>query len=234
VACGPQHQARKWLALTLVTFGRAWPFPRTGSVPCARVNSSRFRFLHSRPLSPIPAMPTNFILVQYCWPLRCVIARKAGSAKSIPISRGRTASARALEPLASILTVSGGVASRQPPSTRTSGPRSSRPRRVCAVDTAFIRRLGARPHSSISVPDLESRLRAQNVFGRVGNVRTKLACEQATAPWDFVCSFEPTPQTSTTRVKFGVRVSSSGTIFELSALSPAEADLPAPTKVSAG
>jgi len=79
----------------------------------------------------------GFILVQYCWSLQCVIAPKAGSAKSIPTSRGRTASARALELLASILTVSGGAASPQPPSTRTSEPKSSRPRRVCAVDTAF-------------------------------------------------------------------------------------------------
>jgi hypothetical protein len=93
---------------------------------------------------------------------------------------------------------------------------------------------GVRPHSAVSVPDLESRLRAQNVFGVVGNARTKLACEQTTAPWDFGCSFQPTPQTSTTRVKFGVRVSSRGTIVELSALSPAEADLPAPTKGHAG
>lgn len=88
---------------------------------------------------------------------------------------------------------------------------------------------GARPQSSISIPDLESRLRAQNVFGRVADARTKLTCEQAAVPWDFVCSFAPTPQTSTTRVKFGVRVSFSGTIVELSALTPTDADLPAPT-----
>jgi hypothetical protein len=93
---------------------------------------------------------------------------------------------------------------------------------------------GGRPQPAVSVADLESRLKTQNVFGRVGDTRTKLACEQAPAPWDFVCSFEPTPQTSTTRVKFGVRVTSSGSIFELSALSPAEADLPAPTKGYAG
>jgi hypothetical protein len=93
---------------------------------------------------------------------------------------------------------------------------------------------GGRPQPAVSVPDLESRLRAQNVFGRVGDARTKLACEQGSETWDFVCSFEPTPQTSTTRVKFGVRVTRSGAIFELSALTPAEADLPAPTKGYAG
>jgi hypothetical protein len=93
---------------------------------------------------------------------------------------------------------------------------------------------GVRPQSAVSVRVLESRLRAQNVFGLVGDARTKLACEQATAPWDFGCSFEPTPQTSTTRVKFGVRVSRSGTIVELSALSPADADLPAMSKGDAG
>jgi len=87
---------------------------------------------------------------------------------------------------------------------------------------------GARSQPAISVAGLESRLKEQNVFGRVGDAQ--LACEQAPAPWDFVCSFEPTPQTSTTRVKFGVRVSSSGTIVELSALIPADADLPAPVK----
>jgi hypothetical protein len=89
---------------------------------------------------------------------------------------------------------------------------------------------GGRSQPAISVADLESRLKEQNVFGRVGDARTKLSCEQAPAPWDFVCSFEPTPQTSTTRVKFGVRVTSSGGIFEFSALTPAVADLPAPVK----
>ena len=89
---------------------------------------------------------------------------------------------------------------------------------------------GGRSQPAIGVADLESRLKEQNVFGRVGDAQTKLACEQAPAPWDFVCSFEPTPQTSTTRVTFGVRVSSSGTIVELSALIPADADLPAPVK----
>ena len=89
---------------------------------------------------------------------------------------------------------------------------------------------GARSQPAISVAGLESRLKEQNVFGRVGDAQTKLACEQAPAPWDFVCSFEPTPRTSTTRVTFGVRVSSSGTIVELSALIPADADLPAPVK----
>ena len=64
--------------------------------------------------------------------------------------------------------------------------------------------------------------------------RTKLSCEQAPAPWDFVCSFEPTPQTSTTRVKFGVRVTSRGGIFEFSALTPAVVDLPAPVKGHGG
>ena len=93
---------------------------------------------------------------------------------------------------------------------------------------------GARSQPAISVAGLESRLKEQNVFGRVGDVRTKLACEQAPAPWNFVCDFEPTPQTSRTRVKFGVRVTSSGGIFEISALTPADADLPAPTKPYAG
>lgn len=88
---------------------------------------------------------------------------------------------------------------------------------------------GGRPQPAISVADLESRLRADNLW-RVGDARMKLACEQTPGPWDFVCSFEPTPQTSTTRVKFGVRVTSSGTIVELSALIPADADLPAPVK----
>jgi hypothetical protein len=89
---------------------------------------------------------------------------------------------------------------------------------------------GGRPLPKISVASLESKLRAQNVFGRAGDARTNLACEQTTAPWDFVCSFEPTPQTSRTRVKFGVRVTSSGGLFEFSALTPADADLPAPVK----
>jgi len=93
---------------------------------------------------------------------------------------------------------------------------------------------GARSQPAISVAGLESRLKEQNVFGRVGDAQTKLACEQAPAPWNFVCSFEPTPQTSRTRVKFGVRVTSSGGIFEISALTPADADLPAPTKPYAG
>lgn len=93
---------------------------------------------------------------------------------------------------------------------------------------------GARSQPAISVAGLESRLKEQNVFGRVGDAQTKLACEQAPAPWNFVCSFEPTPQTSRTRVKFGVRVMSSGGIFEISALTPADADLPAPTKPYAG
>ena|SRR6476659_5061042 len=93
---------------------------------------------------------------------------------------------------------------------------------------------GARSQPAISVAGLESRLKEQNVFGRVGDAQTKLACEQAPAPWNFVCSFEPTPQTSRTRVKFGVRVTGSGGIFEISALTPADADLPAPTKPYAG
>ena len=91
---------------------------------------------------------------------------------------------------------------------------------------------GGRTQPAISVATLESRLKEQNAFGRAADAQSKLKCELAPEPWDFVCSFEPTPRTSRTRVKFGVRVTSSGGIFETSALTPAEADLPTPTKPS--
>jgi hypothetical protein len=38
---------------------------------------------------------------------------------------------------------------------------------------------GGQSQPAISVTDLESRLKEQNVFGRVGDARTKLSCEQA-------------------------------------------------------
>ena len=81
-----------------------------------------------------------------------------------------------------------------------------------------------------SIPELEARLRVQNVFGYTANPMAKLRCEKTPMPWDFTCSFEPTPLTSTTRVKFGIRVDNNGTIFEYSRLAPADAALPAPEK----
>ncbi len=85
-------------------------------------------------------------------------------------------------------------------------------------------------YKTLTVPEVESRLREQNAFGMVRDARTKLQCEKATAPWNFSCTFEPTPLTSTTRVKFGIRADNNGTILETSQLTPADAALPAPTK----
>ena len=79
--------------------------------------------------------------------------------------------------------------------------------------------------------DIEQRLEQQNVFG-VGDTRKRLHCQNATTPWNFVCTFEPTPRTSTTRVKFGVRADTNGVPLEESTLTPSDADLPAPKRLS--
>ena len=89
------------------------------------------------------------------------------------------------------------------------------------------------PHQKQVRPqELEAQLKQQNVFGLVAQAGSNLHCQPSTGrQWDFVCTFSPTPKTSTTRVQFGVTVTGDGSIFEISRLAPTSTNLPAPEKV---
>src|SRR5437899_3304414 len=57
---------------------------------------------------------------------------------------------------------------------------------------------------TLSPHELELQLLDRNAFGLVRKPRADLRCEPRTGAWTFVCSFLPTPATSSVRVQFGV------------------------------
>ena len=83
----------------------------------------------------------------------------------------------------------------------------------------------------LSPHELELQMLDRNVFGLVRKPRTDLRCERRTGAWTFVCSFLPTPTTSSARVQFGVVVDHDGAIYEISRLIPVGTALPTPEKI---
>jgi len=84
---------------------------------------------------------------------------------------------------------------------------------------------------TLSPHELELQLLDRNAFGLVRKPRADLRCEPRTGAWTFVCSFLPTPATSSVRVQFGVVVDRKRTIFEISRLTPVGTALPSPEKI---
>jgi len=85
---------------------------------------------------------------------------------------------------------------------------------------AFVPQRKQQAHKQQAHLDIETRLKKMHAFRLVAESNQDLRCEERGSPWSYVCSFVPTPTTSTARLRFGVMVDSKGMVRELSSLSP--------------
>jgi hypothetical protein len=116
--------------------------------------------------------------------------------------------------------------SRQLERTKVAGPSMRSADIAKAVQD--VKEEAARKQASIGKVTART-LESQFVQKRVVSQGARIHCDPVAAHWDYVCTYLPTPKTSSTRVQFGVQVDRTSWV-QTSPIVPEGTDIPAPSK----